>query len=266
MSKYTTELRFICEQHCIDKYPNEYTEDNIDEKSVFDIASTVANDGYLTKYGDSDFIIFDEAYRVPLMRKFIMKYYTREIGLETFGLWKSKVRNYFDIIMPYYNELYKSTLLEYDPLNPDNYKEHNYGTRDSKEDSKDTTTNENTSNTISGTDTNGWILYSDTPQGGIYGIERAENPPLYPNLTENGYLTNATRNINNGSQNVSNNGNSSGVRVGDNKTLTTDNYIREVLGRRGYDVNKLLKSYRENILNIDEEIIGKFKQFFMLLW
>lgn len=266
MSKYTTELRFICEQHCIDKYPGEFTLDNIDEKSVFEIASKVASDGYLTKYGDNDFEIFDESYRIPLMIKFIMKYYTREIGLETFGLWKAKVRNNFDLIMPYYNELYKSTLFEYDPLSTDNYKDHNYGTRNVKEDTKDTNENHNGSKTTVGTNDNTWNLYSDTPQGGIYGIVNAEDTTHVPNLTENGYLTNATHIINNGGQNVANTGNSNGTRIGDNKVLTTDNYIREILGRRGYDVNKLLKSYRENIINIDDEIIGKFKQFFMLLW
>ena len=266
MSKYTTELRFICEQYCIDHYPDIYTVDNISEKSVFEIASVVATDGYLTKYGDSDFIIFDENYRIPLMIKFIMKYYTREIGLETFGLWKSKIRNEFDIIMPYYNELYKSIMLEYNPLWTENYTEKNDGTRDvdgknenhsgtHKADERDTTNSGNE-----------WSLYSDTPQGGIYGILNAEDQEHVPNLTENGYLTNATHNISNGSQHTEGTEDSTVNQNGKNKVLTTDDYTRTVTGLRGYNVNKLLKDFRDNIINVDEMIIGRFKNYFMLLW
>lgn len=267
MSKYTSELRFICEQHCLDAYPEEFTLDNIGDKTVFEIATKVASDGYLTKYGNFDFTIFDESYRIPLMTKFIMYYYTREIGLETFGLWKEKVRNKFDLIMPYYNELYKSVLLEYNPLYTEDITEKTDGTRNVDAESHNNGTESHTGNQDSTANGDTWNLYSDTPQGGIYGILNAEQAQVAtPSLTDNGYLTNATHIMNNGSQNVKNNGSSSSTNNGTNDVLTTDDYTRKISGYRGYDVNKLVRSFRESIINIDEMIINEFKKFFMLLW
>ena len=286
MSKYTTELRYICEQYCIDHYPETYTEDNIDSFSPYDIATVVATDGYLTKYGQSDFSIYDETYRIPLMIKFIMYYYTREIGEETFGLWKLRIRSWFDMIMPYYNELYRSILFEYNPLYTENLTTALSGTKDSRGSTTDSESQTNTkqtagNNSRSGSDSrvndnSNWNLYSDTPQGGIYGIQNAEETKPTPNLSDNSYLTNATHDILHGtqagnnsesgsyteSQNVSNNRMGSGT----NNVLTTDAYITTVTGYRGYSSNKLIKEFRDNILNVDRDIIREFKKYFIQLW
>ena len=45
-----------------------------------------------------------------------MHYYTREIGFETVGLWKLKLQTKLNEIMPYYNKLYETELLKYNPL------------------------------------------------------------------------------------------------------------------------------------------------------
>lgn len=84
MSKYTTELRYLIENN-------------------FDI-------------GLKDYPIFDENYREPLNRKIINHYYFREIGFETAELFKRYLNNTMREIMPYYNQLYKSELLEFNPF------------------------------------------------------------------------------------------------------------------------------------------------------
>lgn len=84
MSKYTTELRYLIENN-------------------FDI-------------GLKDYPIFDENYREPLNRKIINHYYFREIGMETAELFKRYLNNTMKEIMPYYNQLYKSELLEFNPF------------------------------------------------------------------------------------------------------------------------------------------------------
>ena len=84
MSKYTTELRYLIENN-------------------FDI-------------GLKDYPIFDENYREPLNRKIINHYYFREIGMETAELFKRYLNNTMREIMPYYNQLYKSELLEFNPF------------------------------------------------------------------------------------------------------------------------------------------------------
>ena len=84
MSKYTTELRYLIENN-------------------FDI-------------GLKDYPIFDENYREPLNQKIINHYYFREIGFETAELFKRYLNNTMNEIMPYYNQLYKSELLEFNPF------------------------------------------------------------------------------------------------------------------------------------------------------
>ena len=84
MSKYTTELRYLIENN-------------------FDI-------------GLKDYPIFDENYREALNQKIINHYYFREIGMETAELFKRYLNNTMREIMPYYNQLYKSELLEFNPF------------------------------------------------------------------------------------------------------------------------------------------------------
>lgn len=84
MSKYTTELRYLIENN-------------------FDI-------------GLKDYPIFDENYREPLNRKIINHYYFREIAFETAELFKRYLNNTMNEIMPYYNQLFKSELLEFNPF------------------------------------------------------------------------------------------------------------------------------------------------------
>ena len=84
MSKYTTELRYLIE-------------------SNFDL-------------GLNDYPIFDESYRELLNQKIINHYYFREIGMETAELFKRYLNQTMREIMPYYNQLYKSELLEFNPF------------------------------------------------------------------------------------------------------------------------------------------------------
>ena len=60
--------------------------------------------------------IFDENYREVLNKKIIDEYYFREIGVETPARFKHHLNHTMDMIMPYYNQLYESELLEIDPL------------------------------------------------------------------------------------------------------------------------------------------------------
>ena len=104
MSKYTTEVRFICES--LTGHEDSVGYDDVD--SVIEEA--------LPLIFSFDFPIFDENYREVLETKILRHYYTREIGLETYGLWKLKLQTKLNEIMPYYNKLYQTELLKYNPL------------------------------------------------------------------------------------------------------------------------------------------------------
>ncbi len=73
--------------------------------------------------GLKNYPIFDETYREKLNKKIIDHFRFREIGAETPALFIFYLNRLMDEIMPYYNQLYKSTLLEIDPLNPMGYSE-----------------------------------------------------------------------------------------------------------------------------------------------
>lgn len=104
MSKYTTEVRFICEN------ANGLT-DSAGFSKVNDIIQ-----GAIPKIFDFDFPIYDESYRNVLCSKILKHYYTREIGLETVGLWKFHLDMRLNEIMPYYNQLYRSAMIEFNPM------------------------------------------------------------------------------------------------------------------------------------------------------
>ena len=104
MSKYTTEVRFICES--LTGHEDSVGYDDVD--SVIEDA--------LPLIFDFEFPIFDENYRSVLETKILRHYYTREIGLETYGLWKLKLQTKLNEIMPYYNKLYETELFKYNPL------------------------------------------------------------------------------------------------------------------------------------------------------
>ena len=104
MSKYTTELRYVCESYA--KEPESVGYD--------DVAHVI--DKSWDKVFSFDFPIFDENYREALCKKIIKHYYTREIAEETVGLWKLRLDARMNEIMPYFNKLYDSELVAISPL------------------------------------------------------------------------------------------------------------------------------------------------------
>lgn len=66
--------------------------------------------------GMESYPIFDEDYRPMLNQKIIEHYAFREIGFETAALFRNRLNEKLSMIMPYYNMLYKSAMLELDPL------------------------------------------------------------------------------------------------------------------------------------------------------
>lgn len=103
MSKYTTEVRYICETYANQTETPEYADIN----TVIETAAPQIFD---------TFPIYDEAYRIVLETKILRHYYTREICAETVGLWKFLLNNKMNEIMPYYNKLYESELIQFNPM------------------------------------------------------------------------------------------------------------------------------------------------------
>lgn len=104
MSKYTTEVRYICE-----KFAGKNT--SVDYNKVDEVIN--ASRAYIF---DFDYPIFDDLYKPRLECKILKHFYTREIGAETVGLWKLFLNRKMNEIMPYYNQRYNSELITFNPL------------------------------------------------------------------------------------------------------------------------------------------------------
>ena len=236
MSKYTTQVRFICE-----------TSANLSESSGFNNIEDVLNKSWNNIF--SDFPIFDEQYRPELCKKILRHYYTREICCETVGRWKLFLSDKMKNIMPYYNQLYQSELLKIEPLVSVNRSVSHKG---SGSETKTTNRNEtNTSNSRTDGNTNTWSYYSDTPQGGINGLDTNE------------YLTSATHNVGTDSAISALNGATSDNERGEG--TRKDMYVDNVLGYEGNQSEMLLK-FRETFLNIDMMVIDELKDLFFTIY
>ena len=254
MSKYTTEVRFICEV-------NSGLNESVGYSKIEDVIT-----GAIPKIFDFDFPIFDESYRSVLERKILKHFYTREIGEETVGLWKLRLNTRLNEIMPYYNKLYKTELLDFNPLYTDNLTRTRTTNLNSKRETGnngevDTTNNSNSQGSGSGTtNSNGSDLYSDTPQGSLNGVENGT------------YLTNArkTSDTSTSSSNTSNNSSASGKVVssetGSDDFNSTEDYLESVSGYAGVNASDLLKKYRETFINIDMMVINNLEDLFFQLW
>ena len=222
MSKYTTEVRFICEEAA-----------GLKESKGYEDVNQIVQTAY-PKIFDPSLVFYDEETKTRLLPKILLHYYQREIGFETVGLWKLKINQKLREILPYYNQLYASEKLVYDPLqNVDNTHTHNGSYVDnSKVDNIKDFTNTETRNlqtvddgrssfdrnedtilrhekkTTHGNDKTTrakdttqhkvdgvretWNMFSDTPQGGVDGVSLAGGVGNAGTLADNAYLTNAT--------------------------------------------------------------------------
>lgn len=324
MSKYTTEVRFICENSA-----------GLKESVGYSSIDTVL-DGAREKVFDFDYPIFDEAYRATLEKKILKHYYTREICCETVGLWKLFLNRKMNEIMPYYNQLYKSALIEFNPLydvdltidhhrtndgeNESNravneigkYNENSsdatsenstgnriendvYGENKNKtnknitnEDttkSDNTATNQSTSQTTHSETSNEsankndrWEYFSDTPEGGINGVDSLNYLTNATHITDDGTGTTSGSETDgrvNGTTETLNNGESVGnkksvsteegidttssdrVKTGeDNKNITKDS-ATSTAGDNSKDINESNSETIKNIEEYLEHVVGK---------
>ena len=239
MSKYTTEVRFICE-----------SKSGLAESKGCDNVDEVLEKSW-NKIFTTNCTFFDESYRSVLCKKILKHYYLREIGSETVGVWKLWLNTKLEEIMPYYNQLYKSALLEFDPLKDYSVERtHKRTGIDGKTSSTDVSENSSGSSSNNVTDRE---LYSDTPQGGLDGLEN-EN-----------YLTSARKNTSVGDSNSSVTS-KSGTDYTESVNSTED-YTEKVTGKVGSSsYSKMLNEFRETMLNIDMKVINEFEELFFGLW
>lgn len=279
MSKYTTEVRFICEN----KSGLEIS------GGSGDVDSIIANSW--NKIFTSKAPFFDEEYRSILCQKILKHYYLREICCETVGIWTLWMNTRLEEIMPYYNQLYESAKIEFNPMhNVDLTSKHDRnvegtskedGTRTDNSTGKRTLTGNRdtdnssvgTRNTTNSSDETKRDLYSDTPQGAITGLENENYLTNARKITDNvngtgNEETNTTeKSGTNYSETEDTTGKIDGVTSNTGKTNTTEDYLETIIGKQGTEsFSSLLNEFRETFLNIDMQVIEEFNDLFFGLW
>ena len=279
MSKYTTEVRFICEHDA-----------GLTESKGYSHIEEILT-ACLPNVFDFEFPIFDETYRPILEKKILRHYYTREIGEETVGLWKLRLATRLNEIMPYYNKLYETELIEFNPLYDVNLTTERTieggGTKNDTTTGTKTTTKTN-SLTIGregeGTEThdmdrttNGTNVrydeYSDTPQGGLTGVDNKTYLTNARKISDNIHETEGTDGTitTEYTSEDTHTGSESGSETTGGtlrSTLTnTEEYVEHVTGKSaGMSFARAIMEFRDSLLNIDMMIIDNLSDLFMGLW
>lgn len=129
MAMYSMQLREIIEREIEDR--DDYYE--LSNKDKIELGRK--------RLFDFDYPIFDENYRKVFENHFIRTFYMREIGFETEGLFKFQLETWLLVNMPYYNKLFHSENIMYNPLsNTMTQTSRNSGSETNRKDKTDTDT------------------------------------------------------------------------------------------------------------------------------
>lgn len=241
MSKYTTEVRYICEMK------SGFTVDEMADYTPDEIIAAAREHIF-----DFTYPIYADTHKAELETKILKHYYTREIGAETVGLWKLWLNEKLNLIMPKYNLLYEAEAetLEKALYNIDVTKEINreddFTRTDNLRDSSDTTRTDNLTATTKD-------RYSDTPQGTITNVDNDSYLTDYRNVTD----------TNTGTQRNAGTVDHTGTQrnAGSQDTTETETGYR---GAKLYF--EVMSDYADKILNIDMMIVNDLSDLFIKLW
>lgn len=217
---------------------------------------------------DFDYPIFDENYRKTFETNFIREFYTREIGFETEGLFKFKLETWLLINMPYWNKMYESVRLKFDPLkNVDVTRDHKLTKDRDQNDVRDVTQDTSFNSDKKGNvadDNFSRGLESDTPdkrlaittndgQGVIEYASRIDEE------TEN--------NKRNYSENQNGTGDTKQKDVLGSEINEVEDYVAHEIGKIGNETySEMVIKYRQSLFNVERELFNDMNELFMLIY
>lgn len=309
MAKYTTLVRSVCEELT-----------NIGSSGFGKVDEIIR--AAVPIIFTSPVEIFTPECKELLLRKTLKHYYMREIGFETVGLWRLYMNMRLEEIAPYYDFMYSHAL-----TNQDLYKNTDVRTGYTGTDTgRGTTTNDHdestshdeqstmaytgsytdtTSGTSKGKDTSessakssgstsgnntgkDTTRASDTPQGGLAGIEsntyltnasivdRTENTSGSTSGNTSGNTTSTSENTENSTLKKDRDATDTGTRTYSDSTrggfTNTDTntlqreYVQTVTGLTGKSPIEIFSLIKDTYYNIDLEVINSFADLFINIY
>lgn len=194
-------------------------------------------DGF--EVGLTDYPIFDDDYRTKLNTKILDHYTNCEIGFETPGQFRFALNRKMREIMPYYNQLYESTKIEFDPLSTMDYTDDTTSTNEVNSSQNSNSTNSNA------TASRARAVNSELPQVHLSPDED--------------YATSAA------DSNSETNTSGEGVTATTGTDSGSGSVAHVTKGRQG-PAASLLMNYRNSLLNIDMLVIAELESLFMGIW
>lgn len=274
MSKYTTQVRWIVEY---------YTPDFIG-------TITERIQAALPHIFNFSFPIYKETHRQELETKIIRHYFMKEIGVETVQLWKLFLEERLNLIMPYYNKLYKALDEEWNwRVDYDIWEDYLGNQTDINSYSRDVTAKntQDTSDKFAGDGTSDGeqentndlqtvtlakdsTVNSDFPQASYQsGVDYASTSQVFDGNTtvkDTGTTSGTAHNI------MSNSSDRTVNVVGDSVSNTKDAAKNErgnqhLMHRAGLNGNRsmseLFQQFRDALMDVDTQIIRELHDLFM---
>lgn len=184
--------------------------------------------------------IYDEAYRATLNKYITDHFRFREIGQDTPELFKFYLLRKLREIMPLYNELYKSQLIEFNPL----YSQ-DLSSSATTDVTRDGTMNEESTANSDNTATSR-VLTSTTPQTQlIHGEDYASG--LVDNTSEG--LTEST-----------------GLADTTTHDTSLTEYTYRVAGYTGQNPSEAIMRFRQSLINVNMMVLSELEVLFMGVW
>lgn len=264
MSKYTMELRKVCDLYTRDVVEGWFEDYNLSDYLLPQFVNVVEQAGVWSK--------------TNLSKKIVDHYYMREIGFETPALFAFKAKAKMAEIMERYSMIIYTNCIEYDPFESVDFDItesrtiNNSDTRTTNN-SVNSTINNSSSNTTNSTsesssNSSGLQVNSNTPQG---QISKA-------NILAGTYASNTSAMENEGSVSDESNTTSSGSGESESTETgltsstgsgtTTETFTHHESGNKGVldSYQKLILQLRETIYAVDEKIIEELNDLFIGLW
>ena len=220
--------------------------------------------------------------RTQLNEKLLNHYKYSEIAFESIEEFIDKLEITMNEIMPYYNQLYKTTLFEYDPIHNVDYVEETTTNRDSEgnvvnketgtSEGSGTVTGQSTSESTSNSDTNATQnnkqVTVDTPQGNVAEILDGQYDYASEVKTEANSENTNTQNHGTASSNDTSTTETSSKLTNDYESTSkrdeTETFKKHLKGNYGVTTSQnMIKQEREIIINIDMKIINDLRFLFL---
>lgn len=233
LSKYTTTVKEICESFI----PSQ-------ELWSMDLSVQRIIDKTQGNFFDFDFPFYSEDRKDLYTFKtyFLLRYWNNYIGFETLGMWKTAFISKMYELMPYYTKLYNAI------QNDNPFTNVNITITEAEKGNEKTTTNS--------TDTG----QSDVKNNQNYQNIDSDNPQVTVATEDYASTMCRSETVNNTTTTAINShaGN-------DNKDSKRDRDTKEI-GLRGKSTSEAIAEYREQIQNINRELVEACRDLFMKVW